>query len=549
MTYVITQPCCNDASCVAVCPVNCIHPRPDEPNFMTAEMLYIDPDTCIDCAACIAECPVDAILSEDDLEEHEVPYLAINAAYYEKHPVADGTPDPPATRKSDYSGLRVAIVGSGPAACYAATDLMSCAGVNVNMFERLHTPLGLIRSGVAPDHPGTKRVSESFRPLWSKPGFTMTLGVEIGKDLSHDELLQHHHAVIYAHGASADRRLGIPGEDLQGSHAASEFVAWYNGHPDYVSRDFDLTGNRAVIIGNGNVALDIARILMTDPDELGKTDIADHALAALRKSNLTEVVVVGRRGPAHSAFTNSELLALTSRTDLDVVVDVGDFAASGIDPFALADPEPSARIKAELLGQLVNKPLRADRKRIVLRYYESPVAVLGDESVQGIRLATNSTDSVSIVESESHDIETGLVLRSIGYRGVPLKDVPFDEARGIVPNEQGRVVDPSSGTPVTGVYTTGWIKRGPSGGIGTNKLCAAQTVACLLEDFDLDKLEAPHADHTALEVHIKTRVPDAIDFAGWSDIDRAERAAGAKLRRPRVKFVDVTEMLGALRIT
>ncbi len=306
MAYVITQACCNDASCVDVCPVNCIHPTPDEPEFATTEMLYIDPQTCIDCGACVDECPVDAIFGENELSEAHSMYPEINAAYFEKHPIGPDWPELGSPRKlsAELGTLRVAIVGSGPSACYAAIELTSRPRVEVDMFDRLPTPYGLVRAGVAPDHPGTKGVSDVFRSALGKRSVQCHFNVEVGRHVSHEELLEHHHAVIYAVGAASDRRLGVPGEDLPGSHAATEFVAWYNGHPDYADHEFDLSGERAVIVGNGNVALDVARVLVTDPDELAKTDMAEHAVEALRHSNIREVVIVGRRGPAQAAYTN-----------------------------------------------------------------------------------------------------------------------------------------------------------------------------------------------------------------------------------------------------
>jgi ferredoxin--NADP+ reductase len=557
MSYVITQACCNDASCVAVCPVDCIHPTPDEARFMSTEMLYIDPQTCIDCAACVFECPVDAIVFEDDLTEDTQPFLEINAAYYEKYPIEPGASPQPATTKRtfDFSSLRVAIVGSGPAASYAAGELLSQRGVQVNMFDRLLTPYGLVRSGVAPDHPGTKAITDVFRSMGSMRGFQLHLGVEVGTHLSHAELRRHHHAVIYAVGASSDRHLGVPGEDLPGSHAATEFVAWYNGHPDYATREFDLSSERAVIVGNGNVALDVARILVSDVDELDKTDIADHAIAALRESKIREVVVVGRRGPAQAAYTNPEFLALKNLPDVDIVIEPQDAA---LDPHSqhLIDSgavEPSVRIKAELAQKFSQTPLSGAPKRIVFRYLESPVEILGDEHVRGLRVVRNvlTESAEGTLRAEGSDqtevIDTGLILRSIGYRGTPLQDVPFDDGRGIIPNLDGRVVDPATGEPLSGVYATGWIKRGPSGVIGTNKKCAADTVRHLLDDFEQGRLADPEADQDSLAALVHERQPDVVDFKGWTRIDKAEIAAGAARSRNRVKFVDIDTMLAAVR--
>ncbi|SEB46523.1 FAD-dependent oxidoreductase [Rhodococcus jostii] len=558
MTYVITQACCNDASCVSVCPVDCIHPTPDEAPFMRTEMLYIDPDTCIDCSQCVYACPVDAIRPDDDLDDAMMPFLEINAAYYEKYPIEPGTAVPrrSAKRDFDYSSLRVAVVGSGPAASYAALELLARPGVQVDMFERLLTPYGLIRFGVAPDHPGTKAVTDVFQSLGSEPGFRLHLGVEVGKHLSHEELLAHNHAVIYAVGAPGDRRLGVPGEDLPGSHAATEFVAWYNGHPDFVDRRFDLSCERAVIVGNGNVALDVARILVTDPDELEKTDMADHAIAALRKSNIREVVVLGRRGPAQAAYTNPEFLALTNLADVDVVIDP---AEAELDEHSIrliesGAVEPSVRIKAELAERVAGTQATGAAKRIVFRYLESPVEVVGDEQqVTGLTIVRNVLNEgpdgslLATPGDQTELIEAGLVLRSIGYRGSSTVDVPFDEVRGVIPNDEGRVLEPSTGAPVPGVYTAGWIKRGPSGVIGTNKKCAADTVERLIDDFENGKLTAPKSGAHELERLVAERNPDVVDFAGWTRIDQAEIASGDSRGRTRVKLVDVESMLAVVR--
>src|SRR5246127_1147180 len=556
MTFVITQACCNDASCVAVCPVDCIHPTPDEASFMTTEMLYIDPVTCIDCSACVFECPVDAIVSELDLEDDTMPYLDINAAYYDKHPIE---PRPPQHTDSkpefDYSSLRVAVVGSGPAGSYAAAELLAHSGVQVNMFDRLLTPYGLIRSGVAPDHPGTKAVIDVFRSQGSMPGFRMHLGVEVGTHVTHDELLRHHHAVIYAVGASSDRRMGVPGEDLPGSYAATEFLAWYNGHPDYADREFDLSSERAVIVGNGNVALDVARILVSDVDDLAQTDIADHAITALRDSKIREVVVLGRRGPAQAAYTNPEFLALRFLPDVDIVIDPKDAELDEHSQRLLdsGEAEPSVRIKAELAQEFSRTKSTGAPKRIVFRYLESPVEILGDEHVTGLRVVRNvlvegSDGSLRAQASDlTETIDTGLVLRSIGYLGVPVRDVPFDAARRTIANEGGRVVEPTTDPPVTGVYVTGWIKRGPSGVIGTNKKCASDTVSMLLEDFEKSQLVAPEYDQSALASLLRERQPDVVDFNAWTRIDKAEIAAGAARQRPRVKFIDINSMLDVVR--
>ncbi|MFZ2173416.1 MAG: FAD-dependent oxidoreductase [Rhodococcus sp. (in: high G+C Gram-positive bacteria)] len=558
MAYVITQPCCNDASCVDVCPVNCIHPTPDEPQFATTEMLYIDPDTCIDCGACVEECPVEAIYAENDLEEVDAPYLDINARYYTKHPIGPDWPEPRKMPSIDpaLGTLHVAIVGSGPAACYAAMELTAKPRIEVDMFDRLPTPYGLVRAGVAPDHPGTKGVTDQFRSAVGKRSVHCHFNVEVGSDVRHEELLAHHHAVIYAVGAAGDRKLGIPGEDLVGSHAATEFVAWYNGHPDYANRTFDLSGERAVIVGNGNVALDVARILVTDPDVLAKTDIADHALEALRSSNIREVVVLGRRGPAQAAYTNPELMALGRLPGVDVVVDPEEAV---LDPASRAfidgdSAEPWERLKVEQVEGFAKHAPDPANKRIVLRFLASPVEILGDGQVESIRISHNEmvADASGVLSAKPSGVvetlDTGLVLRSIGYRGQPVADLPFDAGRGVIPNENGRVIDPETGAPVPGVYVAGWIKRGPTGVIGTNKYCSAETVTMLIDDFCAGRLQAP-ADRGGLDTLLSERVPDAVDFQGWQRIDKTERAAGKESGRTRTKLISIESMLAAVRAT
>ncbi|AUM17760.1 ferredoxin [Rhodococcus ruber Chol-4] len=540
MAYVITQTCCNDASCVAVCPVNCIHPTPEEREFAQTEMLHIDPQTCIDCGACADACPVEAIFPEDRLTEAQTRFKDINAEYYTAHPMPENwnpltpTPAPPRGQET----LRVAVVGAGPAACYAAQELLERSNVEVEMFDRLPTPWGLVRSGVAPDHPGTKAVTESFEWSFRREAFALHLDVEVGRDIDHDELLAHHHAVVYATGASADRSLGIPGEDLPGSHAATEFVAWYNGHPDYADRVFDLSGERAVLVGNGNVALDVARILTMDVDELARTDIADHALEALRRSNIREVVLLGRRGPAQAAYSNPEFLALGDLNGVDVVVDESEL---DLDPASaeLAAADPAVAMRMRLAREYARREPRPGNKRIVFRYLVSPTAIEGTDRVTGLRAVRNELipgDDGALVARPTEQtlhLDAQLVLRSIGYRGVPLPGVPFDERRAIVPNEDGRVTGAGPG-----VYVTGWIKRGPSGVIGTNKACAKETVAALLADFDAGRLARPAYGRRELDRLLGQRRPSRVGLSGWHEIDEAERAAGRAAGRPRVKLTD-----------
>ncbi|WP_280396628.1 4Fe-4S binding protein [Nocardia carnea] len=555
MAYVITQRCCNDASCVSECPVDCIRPTPDQPEFATTEMLYIDPDTCIDCGACVDACPVEAIFSEDDLSASLARFRDINAAWFERHPLESNL-DPIATPvrpPKELGTLRVAIVGAGPAAAYAADELLRRCDVEVEMFDRLPTPWGLVRAGVAPDHPGTKTVAGMFESAFRRDTLQYYLNVEVGKHISHEELLAHHHAVLYAVGASSDRRMGVPGEDLPGSHSATEFVAWYNGHPDYADRSFDLSGERAIIVGNGNVALDVARVLTVHPDELAKTDIADHALAALRDSNIREVVVLGRRGPLQAAYTSPEFLALAHLSGVDVVIDPAELKLDPVSQALLDDPEvePSLRLKYTLAEEFAAKPPAEGNKRIVFKYLASPTAVLGTDKVEGLEYAHNElVDIDGVLNARATDrtssLDASLVLRSIGYRGQPVPDLPFDETRAVVPNEHGRVTGPD-GTPLSGVYVSGWIKRGPRGVIGSNRIDSEETVEGLIADFMAGKLTAPTADREALRALVLERQPDLVDRIGWKSIDQAERGAGKAAGRPRVKFTTHPDLLRAAK--
>jgi ferredoxin--NADP+ reductase len=547
MTYVITQSCCNDAACVPACPVNCIHPTPDEPGYGTAEMLYVDPDGCIECGACLDACPVSAIGPDYDLPEGFLRFEDLNAQYF-KDPANQGystTPAKVATRRWDAHEdvtLRVAIVGSGPAACYAAEELLSQRGptVEVDMFERLMTPWGLVRFGVAPDHASTKQASDAFARTVKRKNFRMFLGVDVGTTITHDDLSSRYHAVIYAVGAMADRPLGIPGEDLPGSHSATELVAWYNGHPDFADRTFDFSGERAVVIGNGNVALDIARILLSDIDALRRTDIADHALEALEASNLREVVVVGRRGPAQAAFTTPELWGLGDAAGFTLRAPAGEVVVDEATRESIPDEHAIALFKAGQIATLpdVDADADSDGRIATLRFLRSPVSISGEDAVTGIRLVRNELvpdggrGTVAVATGDVEDLSCSLVFRSVGYRGRPVDGLPFDEARGSVPHVAGRVVDPATVDAVNGVYVAGWIKRGPSGVIGTNKLDAHETVTTLLDDFVAGSLSATSSEDVA------ELLPGNPGLAGWKAIDDHERSAGREQRRPRVKVVD-----------
>ncbi len=556
MAYVITQACCNDASCIPVCPVNCIHPTPDEAPFMRTEILHIDPESCIDCGACVEECPVEAIVAEDELTEEEEPYRELNADYFRVHPFDGAPPDFESPGPvEDLADLRVAIVGSGPSAFFAAMALDDLRGPVVQMYERLYTPFGLVRYGVAPDHQTTKAVTRQFASLHRSKTFTLNLGVEVGKHVSHEELLAHNHAVVYAVGASSDRRMEIAGEDLPGSHAATEFVGWYNGHPDHTHHTFDLSGTRAVIVGNGNVALDVARILLSDPEHLHTdSDIADHALEALRNSRIKEVVVVGRRGIAQAGYTNPEMIALCNLPDVDVIFDPSEVRTDDVVQHVLDDEETESSVDFKVRFAQEHAGTGTGRsKRLVMRFLASPMRIHGEGRVESVEIALNRLEvdddgSVSATATGATDvIDTGLVFRSVGYRGVAVPGVPFDEGRGVIANEHGRVIDPETREQLRGVYTTGWIKRGPSGVIGTNKKCADDVVKSLVEDFLAETLDSPASSQADLDETIASRQPDRLDFEDWTRLDRAEREAGGSRGRPRIKFIDAGTMLDVVR--
>jgi ferredoxin--NADP+ reductase len=451
----------------------------------------------------------------------------------------------------DKQPVRVAVVGSGPAGFYAAGHLLKeSEEVEVDMFERLPTPHGLVRSGVAPDHPKIKTVTRVYEKTAAHPRFRFFGNVELGRDVSAEELREHYHAVVYAVGAAADRPLGIPGEDLPGSWAATDFVGWYNGHPDYCDLRFDLGCERAVVVGNGNVALDVARMLTLDHGELALTDVADHALAALRESAVREVVVVGRRGPAQAAFTNPELLELGQMAGVDVAVDGEELER------ALAvqdtDVDPTGERNVKVLREYAQRPLTGAPRRIVLRFLLSPVEIVGEAGggVAGMRAVRNELVAGpegalrAQATQEQETIATGIVLRAVGYRGKALPGVPFDERRGVICNEGGRVREPEGGAARRGEYAVGWIKRGPSGVIGTNKKDAQETVDAILADLAQGALPAPaNPDPQAIEELLLLRRPDLVSYEGWSEIDRHERSLGEPHGRPRVKLTRIEEML------
>jgi len=448
---------------------------------------------------------------------------------------------------------RIAVIGSGPAGFYAAGHLLKEGAVDVDMLERLPTPWGLVRSGVAPDHPKIKSVTRVYEKTAAHPRFRYYGNVNFGEHVSRAELLEHYHAIVYATGSPSDRSLGIPGEDLTGSHAATEFVGWYNGHPDHTDLEVDLlSAERAVVVGNGNVALDVARMLVLAPSELAGTDTADHALEVLAANNVNEVIVLGRRGPAQAAFTNPELLELGELADADVIVEGEELERALAVHDETAEADITCRRNVEILRGYAERTPVGHSKRIVLRFLLSPTAfVAGSDgrlgAVQLVRNELVAGDDGALrahATDETETISCELAFRAVGYRGLPLPAVAFDERAGVIPNDGGRVRDLESGEKQVGEYVVGWIKRGPSGVIGTNKKDAQETVDAILADLGNGAAHSPRRPDPALvEKLLRERQPDLITYSGWEAIDRHERELGEAQGRPRVKLTRIEEML------
>ena len=454
------------------------------------------------------------------------------------------------------SPIRIAIIGAGPSGFFLAEKLLhqSEQPVIVDLYERLPTPYGLVRFGVAPDHEKIKNVTRAFDKTAARPGFRFFGNVAIGSTVSLDELRTHYHAVCFTTGAPSDRRMGIPGEDLQGSHPATEFVAWYNGHPDYRDCSFDLSVERVAVVGVGNVAVDVARILSRTPEELAKTDIARHALEVLRHSRVREIYLLGRRGPAQAAFTNPEVKELGELEGADVACRAEEVTLDRLSAAELDKEDDAAtRKKLEILTSFVGRTRSDKPRRLTLRFLVSPTDIIGNDAgrVAGMTLGRNRLvegEGGSLRPEATGETETlpvGLVFRSVGYRGVEIPGLPFDERSATVPNEAGRVTD--HGVAIPGLYVAGWIKRGPTGVIGTNKPDASETADSLLADAAAGVLPQPGASATAIETLIRGRQPDLITWHDWERINQHETETGQADGRPRTKLVTVEAMLRAAR--
>lgn len=443
--------------------------------------------------------------------------------------------------------LRIAVIGAGPAGMYAAEALLKGReDVSIDLYDRLPTPYGLVRYGVAPDHQKIKSVTRLYDRTLSDPRIRFLGNVEFGRDLTVEDVRKHYHAVVIAVGSPTDRRLGIPGEDLQGSLSATEFVAWYNGHPDFADLDVPLDARTAVVVGAGNVAIDVARVLAKSVDELATTDMADHALERLRHSKIEEIVMVARRGPAEAKFTTKELRELGELENADIFVREDEMVTPEASLEAI-EGDVTAQKNLEVLHDFSHQAPTGKPRKLRIRFLLSPIALEGEHRVERVVLERNRLEDrdgylASVGTGQTETIEAQLVLRSVGYRGTALPGVPFDERRGVIPNAEGRVLDAAGGTQVPGVYVAGWIKRGPSGVIGTNKADAMETVASLLAD-ELPSIEPADADPGAVDALLAARGARPFELGSWLALDRAELAAGEASGRPRVKACSVEDMV------
>ena len=452
---------------------------------------------------------------------------------------------------------RVAVIGAGPTGFYAAEHLLKQPfSVSVDVYDRLPTPFGLVRGGVAPDHQKIKLVTRVFDRVADHDGFRFFGNVEFGRHVSLEDLKGYYHHVFFATGAQTDRNLNIPGEDFIGSYSATEFVAWYNGHPDFRDHEFDLSGHGVAVIGVGNVAVDVARILARSHRELLETDIADYALEALRDSGVKDIYMLGRRGPAQAAFTNPEIKELGELEAAAVTIPPEE---AELDPISAEQLEKegdrSTDKKVRIIQSYAGPPDDAQEKRITLRFLVSPTEILADEQgrVKAIRIVKNELyeDEHGRVRpratEKTEELPVQLVFRSVGYRGVPLPDIPFDERWGVILNEKGRVLDAESREPLMGLYAGGWIKRGATGVIGTNKPDAIETVDCMLEDLREGRhFDPEHVSPERLTEFVEERQPCFFSYADWQRLDELETGSGQSSGRPRVKFTSIGEMCEVL---
>ena len=453
--------------------------------------------------------------------------------------------------------LRVAVIGAGPSGFYAVGALIARKDVNVSvdLYDRLPAPYGLVRYGVAPDHEHIRGVIRVYARTLADPRVRFFGNIAFGADVTHEALRRYYDALIYAVGSASDRKMGIPGEELRGSYSATDFVGWYNAHPDYTDLKFDLTtAESAVVVGNGNVAMDVVRVLAKSSDELAQTDVADHALALLRQSRLKKIYMLGRRGPVQAAFTNPELRELSEIEVADVVVAPRELE---LDPFSQAQlrEHPDATRNLETLKKYAVEGIKGRPRQIVIKFLTSPVEVMGlDERVSALKIERNElrpNDKGALTAfgtGKFEAIAVDVIFRAIGYKGVPLPGVPYDARSGTIPNDRGRVLDPQTKQPLGGEYVVGWAKRGPSGVIGTNKPDALETVELLLQDApQLKPVADADANPEAVSAYLQQHCPQAVSYADWQRLDALETQLGKTQGRPRVKFARVSEMLDAIQ--
>lgn len=545
MAFVITQSCCADASCVSVCPVNCIHPTPDEPDFGTTDTLYVDPAVCIDCGACADACPVKAIQPADLLRGSEAGFIDINAQFYETPRDETVWTAPAFTHSGDTDGepLRVAVVGSGPAASYTAKHLLTTTTCEVSIFERLPVPGGLLREGVAPDHGGTKALGSQFRWVYAHPRTTTYFNVDVGRDVSLAELKQRFHAVIFGVGARGGNPIGFVGEESTAVVRSGDVVGWYNGRPAEDGQEpflMPLDKERVVVVGNGNVALDIARTLLAPAESLHPTDMPAHVLEQLRHSRIREVVVMGRRAPEFAAFTRPELLMLPETAGCDVVIE----DRPGIRDEIAGLSEARHRVLAEMPVvpiDLAGPP--APGRRIVLSFHTTI-----DEVVEGMVTVRRTVDpAAGTGEAQTLAIGPATVVLANGFRVTRQAGLPYDEATGRIPQADGRVIDPSTGRPIGGVYLVGWAKRGARGGLGTNKHDSEATIHAMLSDAHDGRLGRPTMSRLAFRRLVRRRTEVVNARRALAVLDREEKA-GRKTGRPREKLVSTEDLMAASRL-
>jgi ferredoxin--NADP+ reductase len=452
---------------------------------------------------------------------------------------------------SGQPSLRIAVVGSGPAGFYAAEALLANATPTlVDVYDALPAPFGLVRYGVAPDHPKIKNIIARYEKTAAHPGFAFFGNVTVGKDITVEEMRRYYDAIIFANGAQTDRRLGVPGEDLPGSYTATEFVAWYNGHPDYQDREFDLSHECAVVIGQGNVAVDVARILCKTVDELKNTDITARTLEVLAESRVREVRMIGRRGPVQAAFTPPEMKELGEMEDCDLIVDPKELELNDASRAELEVLKwREAQKNYELLREAAGRAPAGKSRRLFIQFYRGPRELVGGPRLDGVVLEKNALSGEPGKQKATGTgvtelVPCGVLFRSVGYRGVPLAGVPFDEKNAIIPNVEGRVVE--NGQPLSGLYVAGWIKRGPSGIIGTNKPDSFETVKALIADLPaLARCAEPSRE--ALTAFLRGRGVRIVSYEDWRRIDAAEVERGTVIGKPREKFLSIDEMLGVVQ--